>query len=234
MPLPDYLAEQDTPQEPTGGSTPSPQAHTLGAVPGLYNLLRQHSEQPDMGVSLDEMNAGDFGLGSDPAFAVADNAMLATPTFDEASSMSFAPEQDNSQNLMGDLLMKTPNAHLGTGRAAVVAFARKMLGTPYVWGGTSMTGVDCSGLVQLALKQAGVNAPRISADQARMGRRVALDQLKPGDLVAMDNSSRNHGADHIAIYIGGGMVIEAPRPGGVVQVASVNEFKGGWGVSLGY
>ena len=118
-------------------------------------------------------------------------------------------------------------------RRKVVKFARSMLGTPYVWGGTSMSGVDCSGLILLAMKRAGIDMPRISADQARSGKRVPLKNLEPGDLVAWDNSSRNNGADHIAIYIGGGKVIHAPRPGASVEVSTIFDKGLAWGVKMG-
>ena len=105
----------------------------------------------------------------------------------------------------------------------VVAEARKHVGLPYAWGGTDLErGVDCSGLVQSVFAKFGIGLPRVSADQARAGQPVAsLAQARPGDLIAWDNSGRNAGADHIAIYLGNGQMIEAPRPGGVVQVVPV-------------
>ncbi|WP_110208261.1 transglycosylase SLT domain-containing protein [Nocardioides daejeonensis] len=105
----------------------------------------------------------------------------------------------------------------------VVAEARKYLGLPYVWGGTDPAkGLDCSGLVQLVYKSLGYDLPRVSADQARAGRPVAsMAEAQPGDLLAWDNSSRNNGADHIAIYIGGGKMIEAPRTGLNVRIVDV-------------
>lgn len=105
----------------------------------------------------------------------------------------------------------------------VVAKAREMIGLPYVWGGSDpQSGVDCSGLVQSVYSSFGIELPRLSADQARAGTPVAsMADAKPGDLIAWDNSSRNVGADHIAIYIGNGQMIEAPRPGGKVQVVPV-------------
>jgi hypothetical protein len=111
----------------------------------------------------------------------------------------------------------------GTDGQAVVAEARKYLGLPYVWGGTDpKKGVDCSGLVQLVYKNLGYDLPRVSADQARSGRPVAsLADAQPGDLLAWDNSSRNNGADHIAIYIGDGKMIEAARPGTKVRISDV-------------
>ncbi len=105
----------------------------------------------------------------------------------------------------------------------VVAEARKLVGLPYVWGGTDPEkGVDCSGLVQVVYGKFGIDLPRVSADQARAGVAVpSMAEARPGDLIAWDNSSRNSGADHIAIYIGNGQMIEAPRPGGHVQVVPV-------------
>lgn len=120
----------------------------------------------------------------------------------------------------------TGGATAGTGAVtgdAIVAKAKEMLGLPYVWGGTDpQRGVDCSGLVQSAYAAFGIELPRLSADQARAGRPVAsMNDVRPGDLIAWDNSSRNNGADHIAIYAGNGQMIEAPRPGGKVQLVPV-------------
>lgn len=117
-------------------------------------------------------------------------------------------------------------------RQQIRKIAKRYLGTPYVWGGTSPSGFDCSGFVQYVYKQMGINLPRISADQARSGKRIGLDNLRVGDLVGFDNSSRNNGADHIAIYIGNGMIIEAPRPGLSVQVSHLYDQEEAWGVRM--
>jgi cell wall-associated NlpC family hydrolase len=65
-----------------------------------------------------------------------------------------------------------------------------------------------------------------------VGRTTSLANLKPGDLVAWDNSSRNKGADHIAIYVGGGMVMEAAHTGSQLRVRKLGRNEGAWGVSL--
>jgi hypothetical protein len=111
----------------------------------------------------------------------------------------------------------------GVSGADVVAEAKKYIGLPYVWGGTDpQKGVDCSGLVQCVYKSLGFDLPRVSADQARQGRPVAsLAEAQPGDLIAWDNSSRNNGVDHIAIYAGNGKMIEAPRTGLDVRLVDV-------------
>jgi cell wall-associated NlpC family hydrolase len=113
-----------------------------------------------------------------------------------------------------------------------VRLAQQFVGTPYKWGGTSPSGFDCSGFVQYVYRQMGVNLPRVSFQQARSGPRVGLGNLRPGDLVAWDNSSRNNGADHIAIYLGGGMIAEAPRPGVKLRVRKLGKNEGAWGVRV--
>lgn len=111
----------------------------------------------------------------------------------------------------------------GGGKATdLIAAAKKMVGVPYVWGGTSPLGVDCSGFTQLVFKQFGIDLPRVSFQQGNGGKAVAnRDQWAPGDLLFWDNSPRNPGADHVAIYLGNGMMISAPKPGDKVKIQSV-------------
>ena len=100
----------------------------------------------------------------------------------------------------------------------VVADARRYLGVPYVWGGNDPAkGLDCSGLVQRVYKDLGIDLPRVSQDQARVGTAVpSLAQARPGDLVAFGTP-----ADHIGIYIGNHKMIVAPKAGDVVKVEDV-------------
>lgn len=106
----------------------------------------------------------------------------------------------------------------------------------YVWGGESMKegGFDCSGLLWAAFKHAGVSLPRVSYAQARRGKRVALDSLQPGDLVAWDNNPNIGGADHIALYIGNGQIVEAAHTGTKVRIRKLGKNEGAWGVHLNY
>jgi cell wall-associated NlpC family hydrolase len=105
----------------------------------------------------------------------------------------------------------------GATGAAVVQDAKKYLGVPYVWGGESMSGIDCSGLVQAAYGDLGVRMPRVAADQARMGTEVpSLAQAQPGDLLTFGNP-----AYHIAIYLGNNQLIESPEPGKTVHITDV-------------
>ncbi len=92
--------------------------------------------------------------------------------------------------------------------AAIVGFARSLVGDPYRWGGTSpTTGFDCSGLVQYVFAHFGISLPRTSYAQYDVGTHVAYDQLQPGDLVFF--ATNGSGASHVGIYIGGGEFIGA-------------------------
>lgn len=118
-------------------------------------------------------------------------------------------------------------------RPRIVKLAESQLGVPYVWGAESPgVGFDCSGLVQWVYAQVGIELPRVSADQGRAGTVIGLDGLRPADLVLWDNSSRNVGADHVAIFIGNGELIEAPYPGALVRRTTLYDTELAWGVRL--
>jgi len=99
----------------------------------------------------------------------------------------------------------------------VVGIAMQYLGVPYVWGGASPSGFDCSGLVMYVYAQVGVSLPHYTGAQWQMGVPVAYSDLQPGDLVFFD------GLGHVGIYIGGGEFIHAPHTGDVVRIDSLSE-----------
>jgi len=96
-----------------------------------------------------------------------------------------------------------------------VVRAMTYLGVPYVWGGTSVTGMDCSGFVQRVFKEEGVALPRIACDQANVGMPVVMGALEPGDRVYFQAGKE---IDHTGMYIGGGRFIHASGSGDAVRI----------------
>jgi cell wall-associated NlpC family hydrolase len=98
-------------------------------------------------------------------------------------------------------------------RASVVSIAMRYLGVPYVWGGTTPSGFDCSGFTSYVFAQVGIDLPRTSSAQRYAGTVVSWAEAEPGDLIWTPG--------HIAIYAGDGMQIEAPVPGKSVRYTSI-------------
>jgi cell wall-associated NlpC family hydrolase len=114
--------------------------------------------------------------------------------------------------------VRTPQFHIPLG-SRVVKFARKLVGTRYVYGGSSpRTGFDCSGFVRYVYAHFGLSLPHSSYAQFSLGRRVARKALRPGDLVFFD------GLGHVGMYVGHGRFIHAPHTGTRVRV----ETLAGW------
>jgi len=107
-----------------------------------------------------------------------------------------------------------PSGHAG----GVVGIAMRYLGVPYVWGGASPSGFDCSGFTMYVFAQVGISLPHNAAMQYGMGSAVGREFLQPGDLVFFN------GLGHVGIYIGGGQFIHAPHTGDVVKISPLT----GW------
>ena len=110
----------------------------------------------------------------------------------------------------------------GSGHSSVVAIAQRYLGVPYVWGGASPSGFDCSGLAMYCYAQVGIYLSHGATDQQRASKPVPLSALQPGDLVFFGSASYSH---HVGIYVGGGSMIDAPHTGAVVRYDSIS---GAW------
>jgi len=111
-----------------------------------------------------------------------------------------------------------------------MATAMTYLGVPYVWGGESYGGVDCSGLTMLAWESAGVDLPHLSRAQYSYGTHVPIGSMEAGDLIFWSSNGTQSGIYHVAIYLGGGQMIEAPTFGVPVRITGVYS----WGSIMPY
>lgn len=113
----------------------------------------------------------------------------------------------------------TPTVPTRKNGAAIAAYAQQFVGAPYVAGGTTPSGWDCSGFVMYVFAQFGISLPRTSGAQAMVGTAVpSLAQAQPGDIIANGN--------HAAIYVGNGMIVNALNPAQGTQVTSLEAFGG--------
>jgi cell wall-associated NlpC family hydrolase len=129
-------------------------------------------------------------------------ALAAYDKFSAAGTLLFTPS--------GPLPAVLPE----TTKAMRLALAQ--MGKDYVWGGTGPDTFDCSGLMQWSWANAGISIPRVAADQQSWAIPVPISQVQPGDLVFFGNP-----AHHVGMYIGNGLMVEAPHTGAVVQLSSI-------------
>jgi len=134
-------------------------------------------------------------------------------------------ERARREQLAAGRLGRAALAQIGTihGTAAqvdVVRDALRFLGVPYVWGGASPSGFDCSGLVLYVYAHYGVSLPHFAAFQAELGTPVPESQLEPADLVFFGSPIH-----HVVIYAGNGLVVQAPHTGDVVKVSRLSDFE---------
>jgi cell wall-associated NlpC family hydrolase len=111
-----------------------------------------------------------------------------------------------------------PIGNPGAGHAAAASIALRYLGVPYVWGGASPSGFDCSGLVMYVYAQLGISLPHYTV--AQWNATLPISSPEPGDLVFFN------GLGHVGIYIGGGRFVDAPHTGSVVRIDSMSGFGG--------
>ncbi|MEU0134280.1 C40 family peptidase [Streptomyces sp. NPDC006296] len=143
-------------------------------------------------------------------------AMLASLSAEQLAALSALEEKNVGEaqkalTASGSLSSVRPPSEQG---AEAVRYAVGQIGKPYVWGAEGPEAYDCSGLTSRAWSAAGRNVPRTSQEQWRRLPKVPVGSLRPGDLVVYFPK-----ATHVALYIGDGLVVQAPRPGAAVKVS---------------
>jgi len=115
------------------------------------------------------------------------------------------------------IIVQAPPPPLSSGAAGAVQAAEREIGVPYVWGGSSPSGFDCSGLIMWAYAQVGIGLPHFSGGQYSATTHISMANIQPGDLLFYGPG----GSDHEAMYVGGGSMIEAPYTGATVLITGV-------------
>ncbi|MGB4589561.1 MAG: NlpC/P60 family protein [Clostridiaceae bacterium] len=134
----------------------------------------------------------------------------------EAAAAAAAAAANKAPKSTSSTLAAVSSTASATG-SAIVKYSYNFLGIPYVWGGTTLSGLDCSGFTKLVYAHFGINLPRVSRDQAKVGTYVPISQAQPGDLVYFGQTN----VTHIGIYIGNNQMIHAPSPGKSVMISSM-------------
>ncbi len=148
------------------------------------------------------------------------SSSLLSETKQETSRSSSTPrnvtKNENKETVVQEKEEQTNNSSAQTSGATVVEYAKKFIGVKYKYGGSSpSTGFDCSGFTKYVYSHFGVSLPRTSSAQGKVGTAVSKSNLALGDLVVYSG--------HVAIYVGGGNVIHAPRPGKTVCIVPLNQ-----------
>lgn len=169
----------------------------------------------------------------DASAAPAEEAPAPTPA-EEAPAPAPAEEEPAPAPAYEEPVYEEPDdeepSYSYGGASTAIATAMTYLGVPYVWGGESYGGVDCSGLTMLAWESAGVDLPHLSRAQYGYGTHVSLGDMEAGDLIFWSSDGTQSGIYHVALYLGDGEMIEAPTFGVPVRVTGVYS----WGSLMPY
>lgn len=151
----------------------------------------------------------------------------------QAANAKTAQEAEQAANAATDAVNKvsgsTQQAPSASNYANVIDYAKSFIGVPYVWGGTTPAGFDCSGFVQYVYAAFGKSLPRVTTSQENAGTVIPVSQAQPGDLLFWGPKGATY---HVAISLGGSSYIHAPQPGESVKIGSTAYYTPSFAVRL--
>ena len=152
--------------------------------------------------------------------------VLATGT---APALAHSPQSAHTASVEA-APQRVPQSMSSSAIEKAIDAAEEQKGKPYAWGGTGPNSFDCSGLVQHSFGQAGVSLPRVAQDQVASGTRLSYADAERGDLLYWTNGGGH--AYHVAIYLGGGRMIDAPGSGRNIAERAVTRYNLAGGVRI--
>lgn len=166
--------------------------------------------------------------------SVANNSVAQTSSSQQQTVTT--PAASSSSTASSSSVAQTNNTQQATttntgsaSASAIISYAQSFIGVPYVWGGSTPSGFDCSGLVQYVYAHYGVNLPRVTTAQENAGTVIPVSAAQPGDLYFWGAKGSSY---HVAIATGGGSFIHAPEPGESVKVGSTQYFQPSFAVRV--
>jgi cell wall-associated NlpC family hydrolase len=198
------------------------QQNTLASVKADIRRLIIERQQAERAAARQRALAASRQLASEQAANQQSQTTGLTTGLGAQADAQASPDVGTPAASSSDATQAAPPASSAGAQAAQIALGEQ--GIPYVFGGSSPSGFDCSGLVMWAYGQLGISLPHFTGSLWNSGTHVSQDQLEPGDLVFF------HGESHVGIYIGGGQFVHAPHTGDVVKVSSLSEswYSGGY------
>ena len=182
--------------------------------------------------SVQNYAANNYAASNSSSRAVQPAATTNNQAANSTSSTANTNNNTQTQNTAAKASSKASSASSTTRTGSgsnVVSYAESLIGVPYVYGGTTPSGFDCSGFVQYVYSHFGVNLPRTTTQQENCGTQIPVSQAQPGDLYFWGSKGSTY---HVAIAIGGGKYVAAPEPGQSVSIGSTQYFQPSFAVRL--